>query len=340
MAEGGALKGHMARALRQVRRYVAAVDAVVEVADARAPFTSRSPQLASMVEGRLHLLVLSRGDLADPATTRAWVRWFEAQGIEPFVGEGPGDARLISRLRRRLKRAPAAFKPRVLVAGLPNVGKSTLLNGLAGRRRARVGAQPGVTRGKQWVDLGSFWLMDTPGVLPPRLGGTRRLVLGALGLVGPELAAPEEIVGFLLHRLGGEPRFRAALARWGVDLPPPGGRVAGDHMAERRPAAADPGEGPAGPPAAPGGAGAGTPPAEGEGATPRASMQDPAAVEAVLEKVARHRGLLGPGGQPDGHRAAAVLVAAFRAGELGRLSLEHPAMIVPPPPDRGLAGHR
>ncbi|EKP93694.1 YlqF/YawG family GTPase [Thermaerobacter subterraneus] len=323
MAEGGALKGHMARALRQVRRYLEAVDAVVEVADARAPFTSRSPQLAALMEGRLHLLVLSRGDLADPATTRAWVDWFSSQGIEPYVGEGPGDARLVSRLRRRLARAPAAFKPRVLVAGLPNVGKSTLLNSLAGRRRARVGAQPGVTRGKQWVDLGSFWLMDTPGVLPPHLGGTRRLVLGALGLVGPELAGPEEIAAFLLKRLGGAPAFRQALGRWGVEGPRlpagvPGQEPLGPGQGGEPPGAAH-GPGP-GQPAA------GRPPAGGgaAGADGRALAQ------VVLEQVARQRGLLGPGGQPDIHRAAAVLVAAFRAGELGRFSLEHPRMLAGP----------
>lgn len=303
MAEGGALKGHMARALRQVRRYLAAVDAVVEVADARAPFTSRSPQLAGMIEGRLHLLVLSRGDLADPGTTRAWTEWLRARGIEPLVGEGPGDTRLVSQLRRRLARAPASFKPRVLVAGLPNVGKSTLLNGLAGRRRARVGAQPGVTRGKQWVDLESFWLMDTPGVLPPRLGGTRRLVLGALGLIGPELAGPEEIAAFLLERLGGEGAFWAALARWGVEDPLPG--TGGIEGAADRPA----------------GPGAGRDEAVPTG---RPGERRRAGVEGVLEQVARHRGLLGPGGRPDLHRAAAVLVAAFRGGELGRFSLEHP----------------
>ncbi|ADU51077.1 ribosome biogenesis GTP-binding protein YlqF [Thermaerobacter marianensis DSM 12885] len=347
MSEGGALKGHMARALRQVRRYLAAVDAVVEVVDARAPFTSRSPQLREMVGDRLHLLVLSRGDLAEPETTQAWREWLRARGLETLVGEGAADPRLVTRLRRRLARAPAAFKPRVIIVGLPNVGKSTLLNSLAGRRRARVGAQPGVTRGRQWVDLGDFWLLDTPGVLPPRLGGTRRLVLGALGLVGPELAGPEEVAAFLLERLGDRPAFRAALARWGIAGPGvggpagdagggdpgrPGGRTAAG-AAQRGPALASGGpaeqgsDGQGGRGAAAAGSGPGGMDPGAASLLRAAASRHQAEVQGLLEDLARHRGLLGPGGEPDVHRAAAVLVAAFRTGELGRFSLEQPGMV-------------
>ena len=282
MSGRGTLKGHMARALGQVRRYLEAVDVVIEVADARAPFSSRSPQLATLAGGRVHLLVLSRGDLADPGTTRAWAAWFRQRGLEPLVAGGPGDGRLPGRLRRRVGAAGRSFKPRAMIVGLPNVGKSTLLNRLAGRRRARTGPEPGVTRGKQWVDLGDCWLLDTPGVLPPRLGGTRRLLLGALGLVGAEVAAPYEVAVFLLQHLADRPAFRRALReRW------------------RLPAAAVP------------------------------ELPDPLPpADEVLASLAFRRGLLGPGGEPDRERAAAVMVAAFRAGELGRLSLEHPRDVI------------
>ncbi|HEY8394732.1 MAG TPA: YlqF/YawG family GTPase, partial [Thermaerobacter sp.] len=275
----GVLKGHMARALRQVRRYLDAVDVVIEVADARAPFTSRAVQVASLVGGRAHLLVLARDDLADPDTTEAWLGWFRQQGIPTEVAAA-GDPRAPERLRRRVVAAAGNRpKPRAMVVGLPNVGKSTLLNRLAGRRRVRTGPEPGVTRGKQWVDLGSLWLLDMPGVLPPRLGGgARRLVLGALGLVGPEVVSPYEAAVFLIARLGGQETFRRGLrSRFRLD----------EALVPAPPAALPP-------------------------------------VEAVLDGIARRRGLLRPGGEPDRERAAHVLLAAFRDGALGRLSLEHP----------------
>ncbi|PZN11987.1 MAG: GTP-binding protein HSR1 [Bacillota bacterium] len=291
----GVLKGHMARALRQVRRYLDAVDVVIEVADARAPFTSRSGQIASLVAGRAHLLVLTRDDLADPDTTQAWLAWFRRQGIAAETAAA-ADPRAPERLRRRVvATAGNRPKPRAMVVGLPNVGKSTLLNRLAGRRRVRTGPEPGVTRGKQWVDLGNLWLLDMPGVLPPRLGGgARRLVLGTLGLVGPEVVTPYEAAVFLIGRLGGQETFRQGLrARFRLDA---------------------------------------------ETVPPLPADLPP--VEVVLDGLARRRGLLRPGGEPDRERAAHVLMAAFREGGLGRLSLEHPRDLEEPAPggETGPAG--
>ncbi|HEY8416834.1 MAG TPA: YlqF/YawG family GTPase [Limnochordales bacterium] len=293
--------GHMAKAARELKAHLRLVDAVVEVIDARIPFSSRHP--TPIGEGRplLRVLLLSRADLADPEWTRAWIRHFSAQGLAAVAA----DLRRrdwVPRLKRLLlaggrprqerqglsagpDRAPAPARPlragpaaapgrgprvRVLVAGLPNVGKSTAINALAGRAKAGTGALAGVTRRVQWLAAGEgLELLDSPGLLwPEATRGRRALHLAVAGFVPDDAfdvrAVAEEFLAELAERFP-----ERLVQRYGPEC-----RGAGD---------------------------------------------------AMLGAVAQRMGLWLPGGRPDLDRAAAVVLQDFRSGRLGRLTLETPA---------------
>ncbi len=192
MAEGrgrGVLAGHMARALGAVRKNLWLVDIVVEVADARAPMATRNPQLDTLLTGKARVLVLARADLAAEAATRRWLSHFAGKGIKAIAVDavsGAGVERLRALLQEgRHREGSAVGEARAMVVGVPNVGKSSLINRLAGRARARTGALPGITRGKQWIRVGNTMLLDLPGILPPFIRSRSSLArLAALGVVG------------------------------------------------------------------------------------------------------------------------------------------------------------
>lgn len=144
--------GHMARARRQIEAAIRQVDAVIEVVDARLPVSSRNPELQDLLARRPRLIVGSKADLADPETTRAWIEHWQSEGVlAAAVNLEASETRNI--LRRHFDRFPARRSGRQglrwLVVGIPNVGKSTLINCLAQGGRTRTGAKPGITRGTQ-----------------------------------------------------------------------------------------------------------------------------------------------------------------------------------------------
>ena len=175
--------GHMAKARRMITESVKLVDVVCEVADARIPISSRNPELDSLLAGRPRLLVLNRTDLADPAVTKLWTAHFRAEGvpvIETDSRSGRGVNGFLPAVRSLLSERIAALEAkgqggkalRAMIVGVPNVGKSTFINRLAGRKAAIASDRPGVTRGKQWITVGaSLELLDTPGLLWPKLDG-------------------------------------------------------------------------------------------------------------------------------------------------------------------------
>lgn len=206
--------GHMVRARKQVAEAVRLMDVVIEVRDARAPAASANPDLARIVGRRPRLVVLARADLADPALTRAWTRHLAHSGlaavpVDAARGAGVQDVRLAIRrlyapaLEAMRSRGRLPRPPRVMVVGMPNVGKSSLLNRLAGGRRARVGELPGVTRGLQWVRVGQdFELLDVPGILVPRfVDPDAGYLLAALGVVRDEVVDLRAVSLFILPRL-------------------------------------------------------------------------------------------------------------------------------------------
>ncbi len=172
--------GHMTKAERMIAENLKLVDAVCEILDARIPRASRNPDIDRLASGKPRLLILNRADLADPAVTQRWRRHFEDQGISVLEtdaksGRGvkdfaPAVRRLLSdRLRSLEEKGQAGRALRVMVLGIPNVGKSTFINRVAGRKAAISGDRPGVTRGRQWIRIDAgLELLDTPGILWPK----------------------------------------------------------------------------------------------------------------------------------------------------------------------------
>ena len=171
--------GHMARAKRLLAEQLSRVDVVIELCDARIPRASRNPDLAELVKGKRRLLVLGKADLAEEAQTRAWLQYYRAQGLEAMSFDSVrGRAkdvlarveRLSADLVERMAARGVKKTVRVMIVGVPNVGKSTFTNRLNGAAIAKTGDRPGVTRSNQWVRVTPYLeLLDTPGLLWPKL---------------------------------------------------------------------------------------------------------------------------------------------------------------------------
>ena len=216
----------MAKAVRMMEENLKLCDAVVFVLDARAPASSFNPRLADMVGAKPVLYLLNKGDLADGGADMAASAMQKAgKPAVRIAATMPSSARALTAAMEALtaeKRARLAEKGvnkplRFLVAGIPNTGKSTVINLLAGGRKAQVGDKAGVTRAKQWVRCGAFELLDTPGTMPPSLvNQTLARRLAYLGSVNDDILDREEVALALLAELW--EKYPAALAeRYGID---------------------------------------------------------------------------------------------------------------------------
>ena len=170
--------GHMAKAKRLLQDQLSRVDAVIEVCDARLPLSSRNPVLDAMIRGKSRVLMMNKADLANPAVTRRWQAYFQSRGIQNAAITAGRSAReafkaIEGLTREKVERGEARGvhrTVRVMVVGVPNVGKSTIINQLHGGAIAQVGNRPGVTRANQWVRVGEYMeVLDTPGLLWPKL---------------------------------------------------------------------------------------------------------------------------------------------------------------------------
>ena len=172
--------GHMTRARRMIEENVKLVDAVCEILDARIPHASRNPDIDRIAPGKPRLVILNRCDLADPALTARWSAYFRSLGhavLETDAKSGKGVGGFVPAIRELLSDRLRDYEAkgqvgrplRVMILGIPNVGKSTLINKVAGRKAAIAGDKPGVTRGRQWISIGTgLDLLDTPGILWPK----------------------------------------------------------------------------------------------------------------------------------------------------------------------------
>jgi ribosome biogenesis GTPase A len=278
--------GHMNRARREIAAAIRKVDVVIELVDARLPNSSRNPLLAKLAKDKPILAILAKADLADPHATSAWLDAWAGLRPLPLVMSDHKSVRRVPRRCREL--APNRGGPgrtlRTLVVGIPNVGKSTLINTLTGRRIAKVGDRPAITRHAQRFELDSdLSIFDSPGVLWPRLDdqeGAKRLA--ASGAIRETAFEPIDVAGWAVCFMA--ERYAEALAtRFKLQGELPG-------ILDRT--SDDPDD------------------------TSRATE--------LLESIGRKRGALRTGGHVDLERAADLFLRELRGGKLGPISFERP----------------
>lgn len=209
--------GHMAKARRQVEEKLKLVDVVFELLDARLPLSSRNPMIHDLVKHKPRLVLLTKCDLADERGNQIWMDYFRSQGtavlpIDAQTGKGvgqiqPATEKLLQPLfTAREKKGIRSRKVRAMVLGIPNVGKSSLINRLAKRSAAVTGDRPGVTKAQQWIRIGqTLELLDTPGILWPKFDDPQvGMRLAASGAIKEEILPLEEValyaVGYLSER--------------------------------------------------------------------------------------------------------------------------------------------
>ena len=269
--------GHMHLTKKAIQERIGQIDVVIELLDARLPGSSANPMLAELTGGKPALKVLNKQDLADPAQTTAWLAHYGAQaGTRALALDAstatPARALVAACHELAPNRGGMAKPMRVLICGIPNVGKSTLINTLTARRAAKTGDEAGITKLEQRITLADdFYLYDTPGVLWPRIIVAQSgYNLAASGAIGRNAFNEEEVALELLNYL--QPRYPEALAA-------------------------------------------------------RYALADVAVSsdEALLEAIGRHRGALQAGRRVNLQKAAEIVIHDFRAGALGRVTLETPA---------------
>lgn len=272
--------GHMTKARRMMQENIKLVDLVIELVDARVPLSSRNPDIDDLGRNKARLLLLNKSDLADEAANEAWSAYFRAKGFQVVKLNSRSGAGFKSvnaavqeackeKIERDRRRGILNRPVRAMVAGIPNVGKSTFINSFAGKACTKTGNKPGVTKGAQWVRLNKqVELLDTPGILWPKFEDQEvGIKLAMIGSIKEEILNTEELSLELLKLL--KSRYSGTInERYDADE------------------------------------------ALGE-------------VE-LLGEIAKRRGCLMKGGEPDLTKAAAILLEDFQSGKLGKITLELP----------------
>ncbi len=207
--------GHMAKARRLIEDNLKVIDVVIELLDARIPWSSTNPMIAKLIGQKPSVVVLNKADLADPAVLKEWLQYYKDQGrlvIAMDSRGGTGMKQLVTLVRQLAKPKLDRWKARglktrsvrTMILGIPNVGKSTLINKLSRRSAAKTADKPGETKGKQWVRIGDqLELLDTPGVLWPKLENQICAYrLAATGAISDTAFDMEDVVTRLVQQLG------------------------------------------------------------------------------------------------------------------------------------------
>ncbi|KUO75488.1 MAG: ribosome biogenesis GTPase YlqF [Clostridia bacterium BRH_c25] len=206
--------GHMVKAKRKIAEDLKLVDIVIELLDARIPMSSRNPEVDEIVGNKKRIIVLNKSDLADPAVNRKWVDYFNQENTKVILANsvsGTGLKDVLAASKQLMKEKLDKLKSkgllvktvRALIIGIPNVGKSTFINKLAGRSVAQTGDRPGVTKAKQWIKVSpELELLDTPGILWPKFEDERvGMCLAFTGAIKDEILDVNELAQRLLEVL-------------------------------------------------------------------------------------------------------------------------------------------
>ena len=209
--------GHMTKAIRMMEENLRLIDIVIELVDARLPISSRNPKVDELVGSKPHLIVLNKSDIADPEVTKLWEEYFSKNGMSAVsVSSTSGKnfnfifdkcrVLLKDKIQREKEKGIINRSIKIMVCGVPNVGKSSFINKLSGKKSAITGDRPGVTKGKQWIRLkNNFELLDTPGILWPKFDDDQvGLRLAYTGAVKDEIIDVEELACHLLTFLRNE----------------------------------------------------------------------------------------------------------------------------------------
>ena len=221
--------GHMTKAVRMMKEEIQLVDLVVELLDARAPLSSRNPDIDDLGKNKFRLVILNKTDLSDKRANEQWKKYFEDKGIAVILldARNRGAVKKVEnavkevckeKIERDLKRGIKNRPIRAMVCGIPNVGKSTFINSFVGKTTAKTGNKPGVTKGKQWIRLSqSIELLDTPGILWPKFEDQQVGVrLAMLGSINDEIIDRQDLATRLIEYL--KESYKGVLAeRYRVD---------------------------------------------------------------------------------------------------------------------------
>lgn len=206
--------GHMKKTKEALQKNLKLVDVVIELLDARIPMSSRNPEIDNIVGDKNRIIILNKRDLSDENLNNIWVDYFDKKGIKTILIDATNKKdikKLINTIKESMKEKIEKLKSkgiknrpiRAMIVGIPNVGKSTLINSLAGRKSAKTGNRPGVTKGNQWIKLkGNLELLDTPGILWPKFEDQKTgLNLAFTGAIKDEIMDIETLALRLVERL-------------------------------------------------------------------------------------------------------------------------------------------
>jgi ribosome biogenesis GTPase A len=219
--------GHMTKARRQMRQKLKMIDMVIETLDARAPRSSLNPDFDDLFASKMRMYVLNKADLADRTITKQWVSYFKRQGIPPISFSAANDKPAVLKKQivdaagdflRRYRDKGVKKTLRAMIVGIPNVGKSAILNRLLGTRKMKEGNKPGVTKALQWAKIDDYLeIMDSPGMLWPKFDDERTgAAVALIGSVKPDVFNEEELALYLIKMLA-ESRPGMLAARYKLD---------------------------------------------------------------------------------------------------------------------------